>query len=389
MKKRLFLTAAFVMIAVLTFNFTTTTTSAHSIDYLAVAISPAASFSGNSGNFTVTDPVAGDSDISFNLTFKINTQGSTTSYPKTVTFGATSPSGGSVTISNSSCTFTSSDSQCVTSVSVIAPTTPGNYSFKIDPTSGTGGKDGLSSGGGVTVSFTVAQPSVPECDNAATALALSIANNGTVIYHATSTSFSAILTSGGIPVPGKTVVFSVGGVEVGTSDTDGNGVATFSDYDPSGLSAGNHSVDANFEGDECDYNGSKNTATLSVNYLFLGFQQPINADSSSIFSGKVVPVKIRITDAFGIPVPDAAAFLYFTQKTGVITGITGEQVASNIQGDSGNEMRYDPTAGQYIFNWNVGNLSTTPNGTYELRVYLGEGNTSDPHTVVLSLNRKK
>lgn len=62
---------------------------AHSIDYVATAISPAANFNGQSGNFTLINSIASGTDILFNLTFSINMQGSTTTYPRPVTFGVT------------------------------------------------------------------------------------------------------------------------------------------------------------------------------------------------------------------------------------------------------------------------------------------------------------
>ena len=44
---------------------------AHAIDYLAMTIVPSATFNGNSGNVTVTDTVAGGSDITFDLKYSI------------------------------------------------------------------------------------------------------------------------------------------------------------------------------------------------------------------------------------------------------------------------------------------------------------------------------
>jgi hypothetical protein len=63
--------------------------AAHSIDYVGMSFSPSASMVGGSGHWTVTDPVAGGSDVTFGLTFTINTMGGTTTYPRTIGFGAT------------------------------------------------------------------------------------------------------------------------------------------------------------------------------------------------------------------------------------------------------------------------------------------------------------
>ena len=49
-------------------------------------------------------------------------------------------------------------------------------------------------------------------------------------------------------------------------------------------------------------------------------------------------------------------------------------------------MRYDLTADQYVFNWDN---SSQPNGSYLVRVGLGEGSCAPAHTVTLSLGKKK
>jgi hypothetical protein len=59
---------------------------------------------------------------------------------------------------------------------------------------------------------------------------------------------------------------------------------------------------------------------------------------------------------------------------------------SSTSGDAGNLMRYDATSGQYIFNWDISSLV---NGTYSLRVGLGEGICGEPHVVQLSVKKKK
>lgn len=354
--------------------------SAHSIDYLASSISPAAMFEGNSGNFTISAPVSGGSSIEFDLTFSINTQGSTTTYPRTITFGLqNNPQNVQVALSQSVFTFTAESgpgSSFTTHVTATAPTTPGVYSFKVAAIDGTGGGGGLSGGGGVSVSFTVSG----ECEAAATTLAV---DGGCILYHQAATTLSATLTSGGTPLSGREVTFSVDGTEVGSSLTDGNGVASLS-YDPSGLAAGDHTVSAVFAGEDCAFEASGGSATLGVSYVFVGFQQPINADGSSQFGGRVIPVKIRVVDANGVSVPDASAHVFFAFGTPALVGTDAEPVG-NTSPDGGNTMRYDSRDEQYIFNWDVGSLQ---NGTYTVRVDLGEGSCGDSHTVVVSLKRK-
>jgi hypothetical protein len=365
--------------------------SADSIDYLAMNISPASMFNGMSGNFTVNGEISGGSSITFDLKYQIDTGGSPTTYPKTIDFGASTeikPVGASdaVVTGLNSHTFTSSSSMFTDSVTIMVPTTPGAYSLKIKPTDGTGGMGGLGGGGGITINFVVKTPDTTGCDNAATTLVLSLENDGCIIVNQPTTELAATLTSGGLPLSGKTVEFSVDGTPVGTDTTDANGVATLI-YDSSTLSVGDHTVTASFDGDPCDFNASIDSETLSVGYNFLGFQPPIKPDGSHEFGGRTIPVKIRIVDFYGVPVPDAEAFVFYAPgmpEDPEDVNIEAEPLA-NTNGDSGNAMRYDPEEGQYIFNWDIAGLE---NGKYTIRVDLGEGSCSDSHTVVVTLNKK-
>jgi hypothetical protein len=350
--------------------------SAHSIDYLATSISPAASFNGSSGNFTYNESVAPGAALNFTLTFGIVSQGSTTVFPRTVTFGA-SPNLLAAPID--AVVFANASTSVSRNVTLIAPSTPGAYSVKIAPVSGTGGRDGLSGGGGVAVNFTVSEP-VPTCNLAATSVAV---NAGCIVFHTGSTQVSATLTSGGSPLAGRTIDFNLDGSSAGSAVTDANGVATLS-LSTGSLAVGDHTVSAAYAGDGCDYDASSGSDTLGVTYAFIGYQQPINADGSSIFGGRAIPVKIRIADANGAPVPDAEAHLFFAFGMPTVVGTDAEPLA-NTNSDSGNRMRYDASADQYIFNWDTNGLA---NGTYTIRVDLGEGSCGDPHIVTLSIRKK-
>ena len=357
---------------------------AHSIDYVAANISPAAGMVGGSGNWSVVDPVDGGSTISFDLSFHVEVQGQTTSFPRTIGFGATTqakPDGASdVAVSAiPSCIFNSAASSCQTPVTLTAPSTPGGYSVKIQAASGTGGQGGLGGGNGIVISFVVADnPPAP----IATSLSLSIGSGGCIVLHETSVTFTATLSAEGSGLAGEEIDFTVDGLFVGSAITDLDGVASLL-YDPSGLGVGDHTVGAEFVA-TATHLGSIKTETLGVSYLFVGFQQPINADGSSRFNGRVVPVKAKIVDAFGVPIGDATAHVYFAFGSVAVVGTDAEPVA-NTSGDLGNTMRWDPVAQQYVFNWDVKDL---PNGTYTVRLDFGEGSCGDSHTVVLSLQRK-
>jgi Bacterial Ig-like domain (group 3) len=359
-------------------------TTAHSIDYLVSNISPAATFHGSSGNFTLDDPVAPNTPISFDVIFGIATNGQTASYPRTVTFGVGPGSSAGATLTPSACTFTDASSTCTSHVTVTAPPDPGNYMVKINPLTGVGGSVGLTGGTGFILHFVVAGPTQPGCTPASTILTV---DQVCAILHQPSADLSATLTSGGSPVPGKLIVFTVDGNPAGSAMTDSNGVAKVVGFETSTLAVGDHTIEASFAGD-CYYNGTAGSNVLGISYGQVRFQQPINSDGSSVFkSVKTIPVKILVTDYYGAPVTDAQAYVFFAKYSNSILGT--EQEASPLAGtnaDSGNLMRLaDASIGQYILNWDT---STLPSATYRVRIELGEGTCGQSHVVDLSIKKK-
>ena len=103
------------------------------------------------------------------------------------------------------------------------------------------------------------------------------------LHQTTPVDLTATLTDqNNVAVANQTVHFSVDSNPVGDATTNGSGVATISGFDVSGLSVGDHSVTATFDGTDC-VNGLKHLATngsgnLGVTYGAVTFQQPINAD---------------------------------------------------------------------------------------------------------------
>jgi hypothetical protein len=125
-----------------------------------------------------------------------------------------------------------------------------------------------------------------------------------------------------------------------------------------------------------DGDGGTATAmgTFSLLYTTSGILQPINADKSSNFKlGSTFPIKIKITDCNGASVttlkPDIGL-----KKIGTGNGTANEADVQSVP-DDGSEMRYDPTAQQYIYNLST-RLSKLINpagaplelGSYEVRV---------------------
>lgn len=354
---------------------------AYSIDYLAANISAPYQFSGSSGNYQITEPVNPGDTITFDLTFSIIGKGNTSTFPRPVEFGVQNSNGDpAVTLNPSSFTFSSASSSFTTRVTIVASSVPGAYHVKIAPINGVGGGSGLSGESGILVHFTVADSCSP--DDSALSLTVTPA---CILYHSTSNvTLSAALTSGGAPVSGQIIDFTVDSNNAGSVGTGSDGIASTTYY-PASLAVGDHTVVASFEGQECLYNGSSDSKTLGVTYMFLGFQQPINTDGSRVFKGSDITVKIKIADANGTPVTDADAHVYFTFISSAILGTSTEQPATAKNNEPGNTMRYDPSADQYIFNWDVTGLA---NGTYSIRIDLGEGSCGEPHTVVVSIARK-
>jgi hypothetical protein len=362
---------------------------AHSIDYVGIeaTFSPTAQAVGGSGNWTITNPVTSGTVIQFQLKYQIVPQGQTTTFPRTITFAANvplKPAGASDPIVTGlvAHVFNAPTDSFTDTLTITAPGSPGAYQVKIAAASGTGGRDGLGPGNGIVISFTVAQPA-PQCPLVVPTL--TVQNQCNILLHQPEPiTLAATLANGATPLGGRVVRFALDGVEIGQATTDSNGVATLLGVDVSGLSVGNHTVEAFYDGDNCQYASTSGSGNVGVEYLFQGFQQPINADGTSAFGGRTVPVKIKIVDYYGVPVDNAEAHVFFEMGTPTVIGTEAEPVA-NTNGDSGNLMRYDPTAAQYIFNWDIAGLL---NGTYSIRVDLGEGTCGDPHVAVVSLKKK-
>jgi len=268
-----------------------------------------------------------------------------------------------------------------TQVIVTAPSIPGPYHIKIQAENDTLSK-GLQPGEGIVVHFRVEEPT-PVCEPVATELALAL-DPGCIVYRQPSTNFAATLTANGVAVGDETIAFSVDNVSIGTAKTDADGKAVLS-YDTSTLVVGDHTVYASYAGKECASKPSSNSATLGVNYAFLGYQPPVKIDGvgAGLFSGKVIPVKIKIADYYGAPVPNAEARVYFSQTTQDLVWQEAEAI-QQVYADAGNLMRYDATSDQYIFNWNIGNVQ---NGSYNIRIGLGEAACATPHWAPVKIQK--
>jgi hypothetical protein len=159
-------------------------------------------------------------------------------------------------------------------------------------------------------------------------------------------------------------------------------------YNVNGLPVGDHNLYAEFAGD-ADYNPSNDSDTLGISYLFVGFQQPINPEGNSVFgNGRVIPIKIKLADANGQAVSDAAPKVWVTSySTSTGLGDVLEPATSVSAADTGNTMRYVAEDEQYIYNWD---LSGLVNGTYGVVVDLGDSATcsAGPYYAVITVAKK-
>lgn len=368
---------------------------AHTIDYIATDIQPQAIFSGQSGHFKLVDPIAPGGTITFNLTFELvlSTGGSTSAFPATATFGVKNTGGGydpsMVKFGTPSTTLTDTithtydrqnmqTASLMTPVTATAPMEPGSYHFKIQAISGFQGK-GFTPGDGIVIHFKVAEPVVEPIE---TVLNVTLESSN-ILLHAPANRLYATLTEkiSGNPVAGQLIDFYVEGAMVAQVATDANGVAAY-DYNTSGLTVGAHTVAANFKGTG-NYISSSGSTTQCVTYKWLGFQPPVAVQQSTtsglgigLFQGKVIPVKIKIADYYGAPVTNAQQIrVYFAQTVAGAAEVQAVAIQPTIA-DSGNLMRYDAAADQYILNWNISGL---PNGDYNIRIGTEEGECAVGH----------
>lgn len=316
------------------------------------------------------------------------TGGTDTNYTsRTVTFtGVTTskPAGAPdvVFAAITSCDVYSASSTCSRQISFTAPNVVGNYQVQINTNGGPG--PGPLSTQQLRLNFSVAETPVPE--DIDTMLTV---DQQCLLLHAGDVDLTATLEElvSGDAIPGEDVDFYLDGGYIGTETTDAGGMATLA-YNVDALGVGDYNLYGEFLGD-FPYNASNDSATLGISYLFVGFGQPINGDGTSIFGGRVIPIKIRLADANGNPVTDAAPTVWLTSYSSVQgLGTELEKVSSVSAADTDNIMRYSATDQQYIYNWDARDLA---NGTYAVVVDLGDSPTcrsENPYAIITVAKKK-
>lgn len=116
--------------------------------------------------------------------------------------------------------------------------------------------------------------------------------------------------------------------------------------------------------------------SLSLFFTSAGVEQPIDRDGSSTFKlGSTIPVKIKVADCLGEPVPTLAPRVSLTRTSGTTASV--DEPVSSAAADTGNTMRWDSSGAQYIFNLSTkrsqfnGGADLT-DGTYTLRITAAE-----------------
>jgi hypothetical protein len=115
------------------------------------------------------------------------------------------------------------------------------------------------------------------------------------------------------------------------------------------------------------------TGAVSLLYHVSGVLQPVNdtqahQDPSVFKYGSTVPVKIKVTDCSGAMV-DGLTPQISVKKISGSTPPTGvdETIASTSGADSGTTMRFDATAGQYMYNLATKSLADS-SATYQITI---------------------
>ena len=100
-----------------------------------------------------------------------------------------------------------------------------------------------------------------------------------------TTTLSATLTSGGSGVSGKSVAFTLNGTGVGSSSTNGSGVATLSGVSLAGINAGSYptGVGASFAGDG-SFDASSGSNSLTVNKADQAINVTTHAPSTAVYN---------------------------------------------------------------------------------------------------------
>jgi uncharacterized delta-60 repeat protein len=138
------------------------------------------------------------------------------------------------------------------------------------------------------------------------------------------------------------------------------------------LPVGAHTIVAVYGGD-ASFITSYGTASQVVTYKFSGFLAPLNSNLAFGLN-RTVPIKFQLTDYAN----------NFITSPGAITSlqVLNAQGTNVLTNAGSTALRYDPTANQFVANWQTKGL---PAGTYTVRLALADG-TVQQKTIQLTAN---
>ena len=113
---------------------------------------------------------------------------------------------------------------------------------------------------------------------------------------------------------------------------------------------------------------------IAATYQFLGFLPPVAGATKPFKAGSTIPIKFRVADGAGNPVPDAVAVLdvYYLDDGAPL----GEAiVASMAAGEVSDGFRYDADEDLYIYNLSTKDPSYLDYYTYTATIELNDGQT--------------
>jgi hypothetical protein len=147
-----------------------------------------------------------------------------------------------------------------------------------------------------------------------------------------------------------------------------------------GYAPGRYTIGVQATDDDGGQASVSSPGAVSLLFNRTGFLAPVSMDGSSTFQlGRKVPVKIQVTDCQGTPVDTLHPDVDLTKLSSEVSG-TATDVSLDLTADEGDDMRFDPSSGQYVFTLATRNsqFCTTPTamcngadltpGTYQLKV---------------------
>lgn len=133
-------------------------------------------------------------------------------------------------------------------------------------------------------------------------------------------------------------------------------------------SVGSFTISVNVTDKDGGTGSNSSGGGVSHLYTMTGILAPFNADGTSVWKyGSTLPVKVKITDCSGTPVPGLAPKVGTSLISSTNPNIAVDETASTSAADTTGVMRYDATAGQYIYNF-ASKYLADPSATYYMSV---------------------